>query len=274
LPRLQSIIQEIARSLAEQVSSKHEFDAVSDYAELLTARVMIRILGLPAEDAPVFLELARDFPRLLDMVPASLYDRLDPTAAMAIERLSQRITDPSPDGDRAGLLLLYEASDGEDKVAAAAALAFSLFIVGTETTSSLTASCIDVLLQYPELYRRARETPVLAPRIVSEVLRLESPVQRGFRVARKDQVIGDKTIRRNDGLLLLFGAGNRDPSVFAQPAEIDVERRGKDNLAFGAGIHTCLGRSLAKLEAEVALEQLLGMPQLARSGPRERWCLG
>src|SRR5262245_13247504 len=227
LPRLQSIIQEIARSLAEQVSSKHEFDAVSDYAELLTARVMIRILGLPAEDAPVFLELARDFPRLLDMVPASLYDRLDPKAAIAIERLSQRITDPSPDGDRAGLLLLYEASDGEDKVAAAAALAFSLFIVGTETTSSLTASCIDVLLQYPELYRRARETPVLAPRIVSEVLRLESPVQRGFRVARKDQVIGDKTIQRNDRLLLLFGAGNRDPSVFAQPAELDVERRGK-----------------------------------------------
>jgi cytochrome P450 len=274
LTRLRPIVQEIVKSLVESVSSKHEFDAVSDYAELLTAGVMARILGLPAEDAPVFLELARDFPRLLDIVPPSFYDRLNPKAGVAIHRLAQRITDPIPGGDRAGLLLIYDASDSEDKVADAAALAFSLFIVGTETTSSLTASCIDVLLQYPELYRRARENPVLASRIVSEVLRLESPVQRGFRKARKDQLIGGKTIRQGDGLLLLFGAGNRDPSIFVRPAELDLERQSRDNLAFGAGTHTCLGKALAKLETEVALEQFLGMSQLVRAGPSERWRLG
>jgi pimeloyl-[acyl-carrier protein] synthase len=265
LTRLRAIIHEVAKSLADRVSSNQEFDAVSEYADLLPALIMTRILGLPASDAPVLLELARDFPLLFDIVSPSVYDRLNHKAAVAIDRLSQRITHPIPDGDRAGLLLIYEASEIEPKIPAAAALAFSLFAVGTETTSSLTAACIDILLRDPELYRQMRENPRLVSNIVSEVLRLESPVQRGFRVARRDQVIGGKAIRRNDRLLLLFGAGNRDPSVFARPAELEIERQGSDNLAFGGGAHTCLGKALAKLETEVALEQFLGMPQLARA---------
>ncbi len=94
------------------------------------------------------------------------------------------------------------------------------------------------------------------------------------RVAREERVIGGRTIRAGDRVLLLLGAANRDPSAFVRPAVLDLERRDKDDVAFGAGKHACLGRSLAKLEAEIAVEQFLNMPQLEPTGDRETWQIG
>src|SRR4029077_20884777 len=113
---------------------------------------------------PLFLDWARDFARMFDIVPPAVYDRLNQKAAAAMDHLSQRITQTSVDGNRSGLSLIYQAApfEGEAKIAAAAGLAFSLFMVGTETTSSLIGSCINVILRQPELYRRARDNPSLA----------------------------------------------------------------------------------------------------------------
>jgi len=249
---------------------------VRDYAQLFPALVMTRILGLQPSDSPQFLEWANDAVDVLDPVPPSVYDRANGKAASAMRHLCRRIAALPSEGKRTGLSLIYDAapSEGETKLAAAAALAYTLFMIGTATTSSLIASCINTLLQQPELYRRARADPSLAAPIVAEVARLEGPVQRAMRIARDDCVIGGRMMRRNDRIMLLLGAANRDPSVFARPGVLDVEREDRDNVAFGLGKHACLGESLATLEVEIAVEHFLKMPPLERIGLRETWRRG
>jgi transposase len=132
---------------------------------------------------------------------------------------------------------------------------------------------IRTLIRQPRLRQMAREKPSLVPTIVSEVLRLESNVQRPVRIGRVARVIGGKTIQPGERVMLLLGAANRDPAAFPEPDDLRVDRRALPDVAFGEGHHFCLGASLARLEGRIALEQFLRLPPIEQAG-HEKWYPG
>ena len=271
LSELEPIIDAIAGSLAAELAARERFDFAREYAEMVPALVISHILGLPATDARPLVELSADLTRAFDAVPISLFTKLNRQAAAGIDRLVERITQAVAEKRNDGLTLIHEEVVQSEKadLEEAAALAFFAFIVAMETTSALIASCVYRLLRDPDLYRSARENPALAEPIVAEVTRLECPVQRVVRIARRAASIGGQEIKEGDRILLLLGAANRDPAAFARSQELDASRGEVENVAFGGGKHFCLGTSLARLEARVALGHILRMPHaLCLAGPQ------
>ncbi len=156
-----------------------------------------------------------------------------------------------------------------------------LLVAGNETTTNLIGSLLFALARDPEAYARLRDEPQLIPAAVEEGLRWGSPIQGLYRTAAADYTVGETTIPRGARVLLLFGAANRDPRKYPDPDRFAVDRNPTDHLAFGMGIHFCLGAQLARLEARVVLEELIaraarlelaGTPQFTRNptvfGPR------
>jgi cytochrome P450 len=120
--------------------------------------------------------------------------------------------------------------------------------------------------------QKLKDDTSLIPRAIDEMLRYESPVQRGFRLVAKDTEVDGKPIRREELLILLIGAANRDPEYFPDPDRFDVTRKGHPHLTFGSGIHFCLGAPLATLEAAIAFETLLRrFPEMKLETRRPQW---
>jgi cytochrome P450 len=132
-----------------------------------------------------------------------------------------------------------------------------LLVAGTETSVSLIGTTVWALLQHPQELVRLREAPWLLPAAVEEAARWESPVQRTWRIAAAEVAVSHHAIPRGALVVLLLGAANRDPGRFAEPDRVDILRRDLGHVAFGGGVHVCLGAALARLEAQVAVGALL-----------------
>lgn len=113
------------------------------------------------------------------------------------------------------------------------------------------------LLAHPDQYQLLKDDPSLISLAVVELLRYDGPVQMTSRRAKEDLVIGDKQIKAGQGVAILLGAANHDPAQFADPDQLNIQRIENRHLAFGQGIHYCLGAPLARLEAEIAFNTLL-----------------
>ncbi|WP_067534018.1 cytochrome P450 [Nocardia crassostreae] len=137
------------------------------------------------------------------------------------------------------------------------ALSIMCFVAGTETTKSLIGNAVLALLRHSGQAAALRANPDLIPAAVAETLRYDCPLQLTKRLATRDVEIGGEWIHAGDQVLLCLGAANRDPEVFERPDVFDLGRSGGGHLAFGHGMHGCLGGSLAVLQAEIALELLI-----------------
>ena len=128
---------------------------------------------------------------------------------------------------------------------------------GFETTVNLIGNAIVLLLQHPDQLSMLREDPDLWPNAVEEALRLDAPVQMTSRTAACDLELAGRSIAAHETVALLLGGANRDPDVFAAPDTFDITRaNAKDHLSFSSGLHACLGASLARIEATIALRAL------------------
>ena len=150
-----------------------------------------------------------------------------------------------------------------------------LVVVGHETSVYLIGNMVLTLLQQRELWEQLAATPTLIPQAVEELIRYAGPVERAtMRFAAEDVVLHGQTIRRGDAVSLVLAAAHRDPAAFTCPETIDFARSGNRHLGFGLGAHYCLGASLARLEARIALETLLTrLPALRLDTPAAalRW---
>jgi cytochrome P450 len=132
-----------------------------------------------------------------------------------------------------------------------------LMVAGNETTTKLLAEMMRLLGEHPDVWRKIGDDPTLIERVVEESLRLSSPTQGIFRIATRDVEFGGVSIPAGSRLVLVYGAANRDEAVFTGGEDFDPDReRLKEHLAFGKGLHFCLGAALSRLEARVALEEL------------------
>jgi hypothetical protein len=179
----------------------------------------------------------------------------------------------SPGDDLLSALVAMADVDGsgltEQELLSTALLVFG---AGFETTVNLIGNGAAQLFAHPDQRRLLAEDPSLWPNAVDEVLRVDSPVQRTGRRARRDTTVHGVPVREGDLVLLVLAAANRDPRVFPDPHVFDVTRaNARDHVAFSSGIHYCLGAALARMEGEVALQALFErFPDLASAGAGHR----
>lgn len=147
---------------------------------------------------------------------------------------------------------------------------FTLLVAGSITTAYLIGNATAALIDHPALLERVRRDPSLLGAVVEESLRHDSPAQIMFRTATRSVEISGSSIPEGATVLALLGAANRDHDIFIDPDRYDPTRDTRDHIAFGHGVHFCLGAALARLEARVALEELLAVaPRLERAGETE-----
>jgi cytochrome P450 len=239
-------------------------DAIGDFAAPLPLTVMCDWMALPPSIAERSGGWTHDVRFLLEpgLMSATDFDRVggvvrEFTGALA-ELVAQRRARPGPDliSELAGVVTASGDRLGDEE---AAFVAIMCFVAGHETTKSLIGNGLLALLRHPGQQARLRgATPGLVDGAVAEALRYDSPLQMTKRLATRDTEIGGRLVPAGDQVLLCLGAANRDPAVFARPDEFDIGRDSAEHLAFGYGMHGCLGGALARLQAGAAIGGLLG----------------
>jgi pimeloyl-[acyl-carrier protein] synthase len=264
LPRtLERLAVEIRRTTGELLDTAAErgtIDVVADLAYPLPVSVIAELLGVPRDHRE---QLKRWSAIIMEFQAVPL-----PSAA-AILRSQAGIVEmraylsellearrKNPREDLISELLMLEL-DG-DRLAEDELLStcLTLLVAGHETTTNLIGSAVWLFLKHPEQRARLRAQPALVASAIEEVLRFESPLHRVGRTALSDTELAGVTIRKGETVFLLLASANRDPAQFAQPDVFDVARSPNKHIAFGYGIHFCLGAALARLEAPVAVNAL------------------
>jgi cytochrome P450 len=263
---------------AHQSGQPGELDLVADLAYPLPVGVICDLLGVPPEDEPVFHAFAGKLTRGLDPVESltpreqrELATTRVQFRAYLLPLIQRRLRDPGDDLI-SGLLAGDDPAGRMDGLDLAVTLGM-LLIAGHETTVNLVANGTLALLRHPDVLARLRADPDLVAPVVEEVLRYDPPVQLTGRTALADIEVAGTTIPRGDRVVLLLAAGNRDPRRFAEPDEFWPERPDNAHLAFGGGLHYCLGAALARMEAQVALGAIAGRlagPRLLADPPSYR----
>jgi cytochrome P450 len=242
-------VQAQADALLDRVAAAGRMDVVTDLAEPLPRAIIGELLGIPEVHRTACAAWSAAVARSLDALPIPEDWPLvteGQTARRALggyvrELVASRRTQPGSDL----LSTLAEAADEDGLLSDSelVAMAVLLLVAGTETTVSLIATTIWALLRHPDELVRLREAPWLLPAAIEETLRWESPVQRTWRIATTDVEVAGQAIPAGALVVLLLGAANRDPARFAEPDRFDILRRDLGHLAFGAGVHACLGAS-------------------------------
>lgn len=229
-------------------------------ANRLPMMVVAGLLGLPGEDVDRLIRLGYATTTLLDGIVTS--EQLESAGRSAIE-LSGYVLEHFEKADTAtesGLIadLAARCASGEIEQLPALAIMLTLFSAAGESTASLLGSAASLLCDRPDIQRRLRENPELLTPFVEETLRFESPFRGHYRHVWRDTTLAGVAVPANARLLLLWGAANRDPRQFEAPNEFRLDRSSaKNHLAFGKGVHFCVGAALARLEARVVLRMLL-----------------
>jgi cytochrome P450 len=258
----QAAINEVADELVDTVIARGRTEVVSDLAKPLPNRLIAMMLGIPQEDHARFLEwsdaiVAGSFAPL-NLNGLALTARSGRATAAMRRNLDPLITHRRRHrGD--DLISMMADPDGDDVLTDDEVfwIAGMLIGAGSETTTNLLSGLFLTLAQRPDLYARLREQPELVPAAIEEQLRFVSPIQGFYRTATRDYTLGSNTIPSGARVLLLFGAANRDPRHYEDPDTFDLNRNPTDQLAFGGGIHYCLGTHLTRLEASRVFTQLL-----------------
>ncbi|HWM41939.1 MAG TPA: cytochrome P450 [Burkholderiales bacterium] len=271
-------IQGIVDRLLDRVQHARSMDVIADLAYPLPVTVICEMLGVPEGDRDTMRRWSDDIARSLDALGLPSDREIVRRGRAARHALGEYFRGLLPERrrhPRADLLsLLLAAEEQGDKLTEDELLATCvlIFIAGHETTVNLIGNGLLALLQHPRQWMALKEDPELLPGAVEELLRYDSPVQRTARVTTAEVRIGDKSIPRHALVVAAIGAANRDPERFAEPDRLDIARRDKDHIAFGFGIHFCLGAPLARIEAQIALGTLLRrLPRLALATEAPQW---
>jgi cytochrome P450 len=252
------ITQRIADDLIDAFERDGRTDAALSYARHLPVRVIATILGIPLDDEARFTDwavrvLQQGFEQLNEAAEA-----IREVLAYFAEQLAARAT--VPDEQRPDDILSFLVGAVHDGAALSPhhqlGSCFLLLLAGIDTTWSAIGSALWHLATHPDDQARLRREPALIPTAVEEVLRFYSPVTMAREVVADTELAGCP-IRAGDKVLLAFPAGNRDPDVFDDPDVFHVDRLHNRHVAFGSGIHRCLGSNLARMELSIALQTFL-----------------
>jgi pimeloyl-[acyl-carrier protein] synthase len=258
--RMLPILTSYTDRLLDDLTGRNDFDLIEDYAGPLPVFIIASMLGVQDFDLRTLKTWSFELSRILDpLVSLEEYQSMDEIVqgfeACFREVFAARRKQPGDDI----ISVLLSGAQGHDDLQERdlAAICTLLFITGEETTVNLIGNGMLSLQRHPDAWARLREEPGLIGPAVEELLRFESPVQLTTRVAHEDLELGGQQIRAGDKIVVGIGAANRDPEVFDQADELRLDRQPNPHLAFGDGIHFCLGAGLARAQGCAAIPRLL-----------------
>jgi len=243
-----------------------EAEVMGGLAVPLPVRVIARLMGIPGEEYVAFKRWSDTSLSIntRDLEPGT---RARNAMEMA-DYFGRVVAERRVQGAEDLITALVEAELDGERLPEVELLGFCvlLLIAGNETTTNLIGNLLTLLAARPELWRRGREDRSLVEPTIEEVLGYESPVQTLFRFVRRNTEIGGREIFQHTTVAHGFGAANRDPAVFAEAEQFNIQRDWSSHLAFGGGIHYCLGAPLTRVEATVALNAMLDHYQTIAPG--------
>lgn len=271
--KIEGPVRELTDALIASIVEKGECDLVRDFTIPLPVIVIAQLLGIEEErfedfkrwsDALIAIANARGAERQTHL--AEITQLVQYFLAMAERRRAE------PGDDLISVLVDAERED--DRISRAEVLAFAvlLMVAGNETTTNLIGGMVEVFMEFPEQLGKLVADPSLTRRAVEEGLRYCSPVQGLFRNATRDVDLAGTMIPEGAPLMVCYASANRDPAVFEEPDRFDIERDARRHVAFGRGLHFCLGANLARREARIAIEKLLPLlPRFRRTRDESDW---
>jgi hypothetical protein len=268
LRALQDRIERLVDRLLEAAAERSEIDLISDFAAAIPMQLIGDMLGIPQEERGPLRGWSL---AILGALEPVLSPQQFETGVSAVADFKEYLNDIISRQLRSGhsdpteiLSTLIGASDfaadaeGE-RLSKLELIHNCIFLLnaGHETTTNLIGNALDLLIRHPDAMRDLRRHPETMATAVEEFLRMESSNQLGNRRATRDTVLGGVAIAAGSYLHICIGAANRDPDQFPDPDRLDIRRQPNRHLAFATGIHACAGMSLARMEAQVAIERLL-----------------
>lgn len=253
--RLEPTVRQVVDQQLAPLLADGRGDIVAALSDSLPALTICYLIGLPPEDAPRLTSIVADVSLLLDGVTDLDGMGRAGAAAMQLYEYGQTHVDAAlrlPPSRRPGLLAVLAGAIESDSLTNGEAMSLLLqfFTAGTETTSSLIATTVETLARQPDLQEHLRSHPEQIPAALEDILRHDGPFQFHYRWTPAEARLGDTIIPANSRVLLLWAAADR-------PSPEQKEEDGP-HFAFGRGMHFCIGAPLARLEARIAIEQLLG----------------
>jgi len=250
-------IATIAKDTIDSIPTGVEFDFMAEIALPLPVAVAAAWMDLDIEAARLLREESPAITRMLtdSSDSVAIENGTDALATLLTEFLPLTADRRRYPGDD---LLSIIAADNDLELDDVVTTAIIIAIAGHETTANLLgAAMIRLLTPQPNRSRAIETIDAIDDQLITELLRLDGPAQAVVRTATHDHVLGDVTIHAGEPALVVLAAANRDPAVFSEPDQLRTDRTGPASLAFGHGVHYCLGAALARLETALALQQLL-----------------
>lgn len=244
-----------AEALVDQLVSAGSFDAVSDFAEVFPVQAFSDEVGIPNEGRDNLLPYGNmvfnGFGPHNELFEAAM-DNAEKVQEWIMVSCRRETLTSDGFGEQ-----IYEASDGGEITEEQAGMLVRSFLsTGLDTTVSSLGNAVYLLATHPEQWDRFRADPSQARAVFEETIRFETPVQRFFRTAVCDTEVEGVEIAEDDRVMISFGAANRDPRRWEDPDRFDITRKASGHLAFGLGIHGCVGKPVARIEGETLLGAL------------------
>ena len=274
--RMRPQIQTTVNEYLDKALSRGEMDIIGDLAGVLPVYVIARMLGVPPSDAQEQLhQWSQVLSRILDsLISLEEYEKINQAILDFQEYFRDLISkrEKNPQDDLISYLIA--AREESDKLSEEEVLSIciQLFFAGEETTVNLIGNGMLALLHHPEQMEKLKQEPKMIQTAIVEMLRYDSPIQILCRIASDKLEIGGQTIQKGEKMYLCLGSANRDPAQFPNPDQFNIFRQENHHLAFGDGIHRCLGATLAHIEAEIAINSLLQqLPNLKLASDKLEW---
>jgi cytochrome P450 len=261
IERLRPRVRRLVNDLLDHVAARGQMDVIADLALPVPSTLICELMGVPVADRDKFtdwtaasthlLAAAISPPDVLERGIAAITALRDYFTALIAER-RKSLTDDLLSG-------LIRAEEAGDRLSPSELISQSigLLIAGFETTIGLIGNGVLALIRHPDQLDKLRTNPGLIASAVEECLRFDGPILLTIRVTRDDTTFRDKVIPRDRPVMCMLAGANHDPEHFAAPDRFDITRDDNDHLAFGGGVHFCLGAHLARLEAQEAIGGLV-----------------
>lgn len=261
MSQLEAMMEQATHALIDALFQKPEIDFMAEFAEQLPLNVIAHMMGLPTSDMAKVrqwsLDIGNGFDSIIgsDQVHAAQRQALGAYLDYVKTAIRAKRNHPGMDIISALNLAHEQGSISEDELTGM--IGFLIF-AGHETTINLIGNGMLTLLQHQAQWQLLKDKPQLIESAIEEILRFESPEQRSsFRMLKKDMTIGGHKIAAGEQVGVIIGAANRDSAVFNNPHQFDITRTPNKHLAFGSGVHQCLGLHMAKLEAKIAITTIM-----------------
>lgn len=253
-------------------------DVVEHLAVPLPMRMIAHILGIPPEDEAFFRHWSNESVRVANVEFSPKGLRQVPGTLNGVRHLHDYFMTQFGKGNLLGAdtvlgKLVADAGEGQISHDELFYFALLLLLAGNETTTNLLSTMFLTMSENPDQFELIRSDPRLLAGAVEEQLRYSSPIQNFYRTAAQDYPVGDAVIPAGARVALLWGAANRDPREFDEPDRFLVTRPVTQHVAFGSGVHLCLGAGLARMEGQAVLRELVNRVQRVETEGTPRWTI-